>query len=80
MELFCYALIFFIENDEVKIEKIEKDENFFEKVKLEAKEEYTKDKINQDRKNREANIEEIISSAQYQVFNCICLKLMIERL
>ncbi|KRT79280.1 hypothetical protein AMK59_6689, partial [Oryctes borbonicus] len=59
--------------NEAKVEKIEKDENFFERVKLEAKEVYTKDKINENRKNRQANIEEIISSAQYQE------KLLIER-
>ncbi|KAK9739768.1 hypothetical protein QE152_g8765 [Popillia japonica] len=58
---------------EVKVEKTEKDENFFERVKLEAKEEFTKEKVNENRKNRQANIEEIISSAQYQE------KLLIER-
>lgn len=42
------------------------DEKFFERVQQEAKEELTKEQVLQKRKEREANIEEIITIAHYQ--------------
>lgn len=44
-----------------------KDENFFERISLEAKGEVVKEKNNELRKKREENIEEVISLAQFQV-------------
>lgn len=47
--------------------KGQKDGNFFEKVKKEAKDALTKEEISHKRKKREENIEEVITIAQYQV-------------
>ncbi|KAF2885498.1 hypothetical protein ILUMI_20648 [Ignelater luminosus] len=49
-----------------KVENELKDENFFEKIQMEAKEEFNKEQIKEKRKKREANIDEIISLAQCQ--------------
>lgn len=45
----------------------QKDHDFFERVKQEAKDAFTKEEISQKRKKREENIEEVITIAQYQV-------------
>lgn len=61
---------FISENLDNSSETVTKDENFFDKIQQEAKETTTKEKIKQKRKEREANIEEVITISQYQVEFC----------
>jgi len=49
-----------------KCESDSTDDNFFEKVQLEAKKELNKEQISEKRKKREVNIDEVISLAQCQ--------------
>lgn len=58
--------LFILENVDSSNENVPKDENFFEQIQQAAKKATTKEQLMQKLKEREENIEEIITISHYQ--------------